>query len=44
MSAPLFDPTDLDAVFASLSYAGKAKTIEEMDAAVAAEARRRARD
>jgi hypothetical protein len=31
-------------VCGSLPFAGKAKTIEEMDAAVAAEARRRARD
>jgi AbrB family looped-hinge helix DNA binding protein len=43
-AAPLFAPTEIDAVFGSLRFAGKAKTIEEMDAAVAAEARRRARD
>ena len=43
-AAPLFAATDVDAVFGSLAFAGKAKTIEEMDAAVAAEARRRARD
>jgi AbrB family looped-hinge helix DNA binding protein len=42
-AAPLFAPTEIDAVFGSLRFAGKAKTIEEMDAAVAAEARRRAR-
>jgi AbrB family looped-hinge helix DNA binding protein len=42
--APLFAPTDVGSVFGSLPYAGKAKTIAEMDAAVAAEARRRARD
>ena len=42
--APLFAPTDIDSVFASLPFAGKAKTIAEMDAAVRAEARRRARD
>ena len=42
--APLFAATEIDSVFGSLAFAGKAKTIEEMDAAVAAEARRRARD
>ena len=41
---PIFAPTTIDAVFGSLAYAGKAKTIEEMDAAVVAEAKRRARD
>jgi len=43
-AAPLFAPTEIDAVFGSLPYSGKAKTVEEMDAAVAAEARRRAGD
>jgi AbrB family looped-hinge helix DNA binding protein len=43
-AAPLFAATEVDAVFGSLSYAGKAKTIEEMNAAIAAEARRCARD
>lgn len=43
-TAPLFAATDVDAVFGSLAFAGQAKTVEEMDAAVAAEARRRARD
>ena len=42
--APLFSRTDIDAVFGSLSVAGKAKTIQEMDAAIVSEARRRARD
>ncbi|WP_114954808.1 AbrB/MazE/SpoVT family DNA-binding domain-containing protein [Sphingosinicella terrae] len=42
--APLFAPTQIDDVFGCLAYSGKAKTIEEMDAAVADEARRRARD
>ncbi len=42
--APVFEPTRLDAVFGSLAHSGKAVTLEEMDAAVAAEARRRARD
>lgn len=41
---PLFAETEIDAVFASLPFAGRAKTIAEMDAAVAAEARRHARD
>lgn len=42
--APLFAPTDVGSVFGSLAYGGKAKSIEEMDSAVADEARRRARD
>lgn len=41
---PIFAPTTVESVFGSLAYAGKAKTIEEMNAAVAAEAKRRARD
>ena len=43
-AAPLFAPTEIDAVCGSLPFTGKAKTVEEMDVAVAAEARRRARD
>lgn len=43
-AAPLFAPTEIDAVCGSLAFEGKALTIEEMDEAVAAEARRRARD
>lgn len=43
-AAPLFAPTKVDAVCGSLRFGGRALTIEEMDAAVAAEARRRARD
>jgi AbrB family looped-hinge helix DNA binding protein len=42
-AAPLFAPTEIDRVCGSLGFTGKAKTIEEMDAAVAAEALRRAR-
>lgn len=42
-AAPLFAPTEIGAVFGSLRFAGKPKTIEEMDAAITAEARRRAR-
>ena len=43
-AAPLFAPTAVGAVFGSLPFAGKAKTVEEMAEAVAAEAQRRARD
>lgn len=43
-AAPLFAPTAVGAVFASLPFVGKAKTVEEMAAAVEAEARRRAGD
>lgn len=42
--APLFAPTEIGSVFGSLAYSGKTKSIEEMDAAVADEAGRRARD
>ena len=40
-AAPVFKPTRSEEVFASLKVAGPPKTLEEMDAAVAAEARRR---
>jgi AbrB family looped-hinge helix DNA binding protein len=44
-SAPLFKPTRPEDVFGCLKYSGKPKTLEEMDAGVLAEARRRyARD
>jgi AbrB family looped-hinge helix DNA binding protein len=43
-AASLFAPTTIDDVFGALRYSGKPKTIAEMDAAVAEEARRRARD
>ena len=43
-AVPLFAETELDAVFGSLAYQGRAKSIAEMDAAIAEEARRRARD
>ena len=39
--APVFAATRPQDVFASLPYAGKPKTIEEMDAGILAEARRR---
>ncbi len=42
-AAPLFAATEIDAVCGSLGFEGKALTIKEMDAAIAAEARRRAR-
>lgn len=41
---PAFPSTTIDSVFGSLPHAGKARTVEEMDAAIAEEARRRARD
>ena len=39
--APLFAPTRLEDVAGSLAYEGPSKTLEEMDAGVLAEARRR---
>lgn len=43
--APAFAETQHEDVFASLPYSGKPKTLEEMDAGVLAEAKRRhARD
>ena len=41
--APLFQPTTVDEVFGSLKWDGPALSIEDMDAAVMAEAERRAR-
>lgn len=41
--APLFPPTNVDEVFGSLKWDGPALSIEDMDAAVMAEAKRRAR-
>ena len=41
---PVFAPTRIDAVFGSLGHEGPARSIEEMDAAIVREARRRARD
>lgn len=43
-AAPLFAPTRMDEVFGSLPFDGPPKTLEEMDAGILAEARRRARD
>jgi AbrB family looped-hinge helix DNA binding protein len=42
--APLFAPTTIDEVFGALRHDGPPLSPEEMDAAVAAEAKRRARD
>lgn len=39
----LFAPTRIEDAYGCLKYKGKPKTIEEMDAAVMAEAKRRAR-
>lgn len=41
---PLFPETDIDAVFGSLRFGGSPLSVEDMNAAVAQEARRRARD
>ncbi len=41
---PLFAPTNVDAVFGTLASDRPALSLEEMDAAVAREAKRRARD
>ncbi len=41
---PVFAPTTLDAVFGCLGYDGPAKSVEDMNAAITAEAKRRARD
>ena len=40
-SAPLFKPTRPEDVFGMLKYKGKPKTVEEMDAAIEVEFRRR---
>ena len=42
--APLFEATETKEVFGMLKGAGRARSIEEMDAAVAAEAARHAGD
>jgi AbrB family looped-hinge helix DNA binding protein len=39
-AAPAFAPARPEEVFASLAYTGKPKSLEEMDAAIIAEARR----
>lgn len=40
-AAPLFKPTRSEDVFGMLAYAGPAKTLAEMDAAIAKEVKRR---
>jgi AbrB family looped-hinge helix DNA binding protein len=40
-AAPLFSPTTVEAVFGVLAWTEQPRTIEEMDAAILAEARRR---
>jgi AbrB family looped-hinge helix DNA binding protein len=40
-TAPVFAPTRPEDVFSSLAYAGPPKTLEDMEAGIAAEARRR---
>ncbi|HEX3664636.1 MAG TPA: hypothetical protein VHU23_05330 [Rhizomicrobium sp.] len=40
-AAPLFPPTRPEDVFGSLKYNGPPKTLEDMDAGIAAEAKRR---
>jgi AbrB family looped-hinge helix DNA binding protein len=42
--APLFPPSSIDQVFGSLKHKGAALSIEDMETAVTAEAKRRARD
>ena len=43
-AAPIFEAKRSDEVFGSLKVSGPPKTLEQMDAGVIAEARRRARD
>jgi AbrB family looped-hinge helix DNA binding protein len=43
-TAPIFPPTRIEDVFGMLKHDGPPLTLEEMDAAVSREARRRARD
>jgi AbrB family looped-hinge helix DNA binding protein len=43
-SAAVFPPTDVESVFGSLAHQGKVLSVDEMNAAVAAQAKRRARD
>ncbi|MBB4633281.1 AbrB/MazE/SpoVT family DNA-binding domain-containing protein [Sphingosinicella soli] len=42
--APVFPPSSIDQVFGSLKHKGAALSVEGMETAVAAEAKRRARD
>ncbi|WBX84149.1 AbrB/MazE/SpoVT family DNA-binding domain-containing protein [Sphingosinicella microcystinivorans] len=42
--APVFPPSSIDQVFGSLKHKGAALSIEDMETAMVAEAKRRARD
>ena len=42
--ASVFPPSSVDQVFGSLAHKGAALSVEDMEAAIATEARRRARD
>jgi AbrB family looped-hinge helix DNA binding protein len=41
---PVFTPTTIETVFGSLDHDGAPRSLEDMDAAITAEAKRRARD
>jgi AbrB family looped-hinge helix DNA binding protein len=43
-AAPHFSPAAIEMVFGALAYNGPPKSIDEMNAAIAEEAKRRARD
>jgi AbrB family looped-hinge helix DNA binding protein len=43
-ATPIFAPTTIDALFGSMRHEGPALSIDDMDAAIAQEAKRRARD
>lgn len=43
-SPPVFAPTSVEALFGLLQYSGPALSVDDMDAAIAREAERRARD
>lgn len=43
-ATPLFEPRGIDDVFGSMRHKGQALSLDDMDAAIAAEAKRRARD
>ena len=43
-ATPAFPETEIDAVFGSMRHSGPALSLEDMEAAIAKEAKRRARD
>ncbi|WP_340318279.1 AbrB/MazE/SpoVT family DNA-binding domain-containing protein [Rhizorhabdus argentea] len=43
-ASPIFPPATIDELFGSLGYDGAPLSLDDMDAAIAEEARRRARD